>query len=249
MCLVALFFRMVPDAPIIVGANREEAYRRGGTPPQILEGPIRAAGGVDPVGGGTWLGVNANGLLVAVTNRRKSVVPESPPSRGMLVRRLLGCSSAGAAIDEAVRELTKTPYAGANFVIVDPKQAHVIEAGDWLRSRPLPPGLHVLSNRDVNDGSDPRVRHVHEWLGGRNLFRGSECIEALREVCSHAEPDNAPVCFRTPTRGTVSGSILALRAGKKPDTVDLAQSVYLHAQGAPCETPYEDYSDLLKQLS
>ena len=61
--------------------------------------------------------------------------------------------------------------------------------------------------------------------------------------------DNAPVCFRTPTRGTVSGSILALRAGKKPDTVDLAQSVYLHAQGAPCETPYEDYSDLLKQLS
>ena len=36
MCLLALFFRTVEDAPVVAGANREEAYGRGGTPPLTL---------------------------------------------------------------------------------------------------------------------------------------------------------------------------------------------------------------------
>ena len=30
MCLLALFYRVIEDAPIVAGANREEAYARGG---------------------------------------------------------------------------------------------------------------------------------------------------------------------------------------------------------------------------
>ena len=40
MCLLALMFRVVEDAPLIVGANREEFYSRGGEPPQVLDGPF-----------------------------------------------------------------------------------------------------------------------------------------------------------------------------------------------------------------
>ena len=54
MCLLALFFRVVEDAPVVVGANREEIYRRGGEPPRILDGPVRALAGIDPAAGGTW---------------------------------------------------------------------------------------------------------------------------------------------------------------------------------------------------
>src|SRR5918912_1275394 len=74
MCLLALLYRVASDAPVVVGANREEFYARGGDPPQVLGGA--AVAGVDPLAGGTWLGVNAHGLLVAVTNRRKSSVPQ-----------------------------------------------------------------------------------------------------------------------------------------------------------------------------
>src|SRR5207253_2764050 len=42
MCLLALFYRVVEDAPLVVGANREEAYARGGEPPRILDGVCRA---------------------------------------------------------------------------------------------------------------------------------------------------------------------------------------------------------------
>ena len=83
MCLLALFFRVAEDAAVVVGANREEAYARGGTPPQVLEGPPRAVAGLDPTAGGTWLGVNGHGLLVAVTNRPKSEAPAQPRSRGL----------------------------------------------------------------------------------------------------------------------------------------------------------------------
>src|SRR5438034_533440 len=99
MCLLALFFRAVEDAPLVVGANREEDYARGGEPPQILDGALRAVGGRDPVAGGTWLAVNERGVLVAVTNRHKSNPPARPRSRGLLVRELLGSATAAEAVE------------------------------------------------------------------------------------------------------------------------------------------------------
>jgi uncharacterized protein with NRDE domain len=241
MCLLALFFRVVEDAAVVVGANREEYYRRDGEPPRVLDDPILAVAGVDPVAGGTWLGVNANSVLVAVTNRRKSEVSARPRSRGLLTRELLSCPSAEAAVQHAIRALERQDYDGCNFLCADGERAVVIEAGDWLRVRPLPPGLHVLTNRDVNDASDARLNYALSWLGRRHYQTAEHCVQALRELCGQSEPDHPPMCFREPERGTVSSSIVALRG-------PLSRSIYLHAQGPPDRTPYEDYSALLHEL-
>src|SRR5438105_5742894 len=119
MCLLALFYRVVEDAPVVAGANREEFYSRGGEPPQILDGPLPAVAGLDPVARGTWFGVNQRGVLVAVTNRPKSDVSPKPRSRGLLARKLLGCPTAAVAVDTAARELDRRPYAGCNIVCAD----------------------------------------------------------------------------------------------------------------------------------
>src|SRR5438270_332777 len=158
MCLLALLYRVTNDAAVVVAANREEFYARRGDPPRRLDG-VPAVGGVDPMHGGTWLGVNAHGLLVAVTNRSRSQLPASPRSRGLLARELLGFASAAQASRHAAQVLDAGGYAGCNFLCVDRREAVVIQAGDWLRIRPLPPGVHVLSNRDVNDPTDLRVLH------------------------------------------------------------------------------------------
>src|SRR5205814_2375951 len=139
MCLLALMFRVVEDAPLIVGANREEFYARGGEPPRLLNGPVRAIAGIDPTAGGTWLGLNAHGVLIAVTNRRQSRPPDRPRSRGLLARDLLACESATAAVEMATRGLESGNYAGCNFVCADAESAAVIHSGDWLRVRLLPP--------------------------------------------------------------------------------------------------------------
>ncbi len=246
MCLLALGYRIVEDAAVVVGANREEFYRRGGEPPRVIETAAdgqasRAVAGIDPTAGGTWLGVNAHGVLVAVTNRPQSRPPQRPRSRGLLARDLLAFPTAHTATQYAIRELESGSYAGCNLVCADAASAAVIHAGDWLRVRPLPPGFHVLTNRDVNDPGDPRVAHVRGWLASRRCLAAEQCLEALRQVCAHHEPDNPPVCFRLADRGTVSSSLITVRA-------PLARSTWWHAQGPPDRTPYADCSSLFREL-
>lgn len=241
MCLLAILHRVCRDAPLVIGANREEYYARGGDPPRRLDG-LDAVAGVDPTHGGTWLGVNAKGVLIAVTNRHKSVLPDSPRSRGLLARELLRHNSAIEAASAAARELDGGPYAGCNFLCADQKAAVVIHAGDWLRVRPLPAGIHVLSNRDLNDPTDYRVGFAGEWLTRHDLSTSDLAVAAMRRLCRLREPAGGPMCFRHERRGSVSSSILVLRP-------DLRVSTYLHAQGPPDATPYADVSSLLRDLA
>lgn len=242
MCLLAILHRVCPDAHLIVGANREEFYARGGEPPRRLE-DVDAVAGVDPTQGGTWLGVNARGVLIAVTNRpSKTVIPDAPRSRGLLARELLGCASAGEAVAKAARALDGGPYAGCNFFCADAREAVVIHAGDWLRIRPLPPGIHVLSNRDVNDPTDHRASFAAAWLAQQDLTSSASALAQVANLCASHDPADAPMCFRHERRGSVSSSLIVLRSS-------LADSYYLHAQGSADVTPYTDLSPLLHQLA
>jgi hypothetical protein len=241
MCLLALYFRVAEDAPIIVGANREELYERGGDPPRILAGPCRAVAGTDPKAGGTWLGVNEHGLIIAVTNRSKTELPAQPRSRGLLARELLGLRSAAEAREEAVQQLGKNQYAGCNLLVVDRESAVVVHAGDWLRVRFLPPGIHCLTASDVDDGGDRRLAHALWFLNNHAYGLADQCVLALKSLCPQTGNGTPPICVHGERGGTVSSSIIVLRPM-------LLQSRYWHAQGSPDRTPYADYSSLLRQL-
>jgi hypothetical protein len=242
MCLIAMFYRVLEDAPLIVAANREEKYARGGEPPRILDGKAaRSLAGVDPVAGGTWFGVNEHGVVIAVTNRPKTDAPANPRSRGLLARDLLESRNATSAAARAAEELNAHPYAGCNVLCADAASATVIHAGDWLRVRPLPPGLHLLTSHDVDDASDRRLGHARWWLLQQAYGRPGDCIEALKELCGQTGNPDPPICLRGKDGGTVSSSIVCLRPS-------FEESVYLHAQGPPDVTPYEEYSPLLHEL-
>jgi uncharacterized protein with NRDE domain len=242
MCLLALFYRVVDDAPLVVGANREEFYNRPADPPRILEGPARAVAGMDRMASGTWLGVNEGGLVVAVTNRPRSQLPPQPRSRGLLARDLLGCRSAREAIDLATRELDQGRYAGCNILCADTERLVVFQAGDWLRIQHLPPGLHVLTNGDINDSRDARLAYVLGSLQQQSCQTAEECLDALRQLCAQRGNGHPPICLHGKARGTVSSTLLVLRS-------PLRKSTYLHAQGPPDRTPYQDYSHLLQEIA
>ena len=70
MCLLAVLYRLVPESPILVAANREEYYDRASQPPSIQSGKPRVLCGMDQRAGGTWLGVNQHGMFVGLCNRR-----------------------------------------------------------------------------------------------------------------------------------------------------------------------------------
>jgi hypothetical protein len=68
----------------------------------------------DPVSGGTWIGVNDDGLVVALLNRTMTsgVQRHAPQSRGSIVPRLLGCASVDRAVQasEALDSRTFEPF-------------------------------------------------------------------------------------------------------------------------------------------
>ena len=240
MCLLAVLFRVVDDAPVVIGANREEQYARGGEPPAIREGPRPFISGIDPVAGGTWLGVNDAGVVVGLTNRPKLTPPKNPRSRGLLVRDLFAAGSAREARDRAIEELRTAEYAGFNLLFADADDAVVIHGGEWLRITPLPPGEHVLTKGDVNQPGDERVAEALGRLRSRRFANADEALEELRRLCSHAEPP-VPVVVRGETHGTVSSTLMALRE-------PLRRSELFHAAGSPDVSPYQDLSEMFGKL-
>ncbi|MCA9188263.1 MAG: NRDE family protein, partial [Planctomycetales bacterium] len=119
MCLIAIQYKLVPDAPVLVAANREERYDRVSLPPSIQSGKPRVLSGIDQEAGGTWLGVNQNGLFVGACNRRKIMPALISRSRGLLCRDMLRAGSAREAMDLAMEEVMTGKYNGANFICAD----------------------------------------------------------------------------------------------------------------------------------
>ena len=91
MCSVIILRR--PDAawPLVLGANRDEMADRPWLPP-ARHWPDRpnVVAGLDELAGGTWLGLNDEGLVAAILNRPGTLGPEQGKrSRGELVLEAL----------------------------------------------------------------------------------------------------------------------------------------------------------------
>jgi len=243
MCVLALLYRVARNTPILVAANREERLDRPTQYPKIQSGHPRVVCGVDREAGGTWLGVNQHGLVVAVCNRPKAGLPLEPRSRGLLCRELLNLRSARDAAQRAASELSTGAYAGANYVCADAHYAAVIHGGNTIEIVELKPGLHIVSNGDVDDPHDER----HEYVRRKLTLHTLDSSVTFLAVASRAfarTPDAAGrrgVVLSNGDFGTVSSTLLSL-----PKRIQ--QSVYQYAPGPPSETPYDDLSALLRQV-
>ncbi|HEV7280162.1 MAG TPA: NRDE family protein [Pirellulaceae bacterium] len=243
MSLIAIQYRLVPEAPILVAANREEAYSRASLPPSIQSGKPRVLCGVDQQTRGSWLTVNQHGLFVAAANRPKLDAPIVPRSRGLLVRELARCQTSRQAVDVALDELSSDKYDGVNLIVADSESGWAIHGGDEPEATELRDGLSIIGNRNVNDPRDERVQLAHRLLTLQTLDSPVKFLAMASKVFARApmHPDRPQMILRGPNRGTVSSTLLAL--GKKP-----RDAIYQFAAGSPDETPYEDFSPLLRDI-
>src|SRR5207248_11424834 len=129
----------------------------------------------------------------------------------------------------------KNLYAGCNVLCADAERAVVLHAADWLRVRMLPPGLHVLTNHDINDESDSRLGYARWWLSEHTYANAAACVTALKALCAQPGGNTPPMCVHGERGGTVSRGIVALRA-------TLSCRVCLHAPAPPGRTPCHDHS-------
>ena len=213
MCWIAVLLRVNPHFPLIVAANREESRTRPAQAPFRWGGSPTVWAGRDELAGGTWLGVNAAGLVAAVTNRPADSRDATLRSRGLLCLDTLRCDSPGAARSFFGDELSRRRYNPFNLLCVSHREGWV---GTWQGEiRDLTPGIHVVSNfGDVDDDTLPVVREARDRISSLDVASPDidHLLRGLGRVCALTDLP-CPLCHVGGDYGTVSSSLVAV----KPD--------------------------------
>lgn len=145
MCLILFAYRVHPEYPLIVAANRDEYLDRPTEPAHFWKNPPDLLAGRDRVKGGTWMGITRGGQFAALTNyRNPSASLKNKKSRGLLVRDYLtGKLPPRKYLEELADHRASFP--GFNLLVGNLREL-------WYYSNqtgalcPVEPGIHGLSN-------------------------------------------------------------------------------------------------------
>jgi uncharacterized protein with NRDE domain len=252
-------FQDVPDAPLIVAANRDERLDRPAVAITVLrpDSP-RILGGRDELAGGTWLAVNEHGLVAGLTNQ-PSADGRDPTkrSRGELPLAFAGYRTAAEAVPGVRAELDPARYNPCWMLVGDRQSLFFIGIGSGSQPEveQLGPGLHILENAALRPESAKAAfvrRLVAEERAAQPDRGAAGTVAALEAVLRSNQPAvteprvdelgrtwppeiSAP-CVHTPAYGTRSAITVVVPAAGRPDV--------RVADGPPCDTPFRNQTRL-----
>ena len=194
MCLIAVAVDAHPRWRFVLAGNRDEFHARPTAPADFLDAGERSFGGRDLQAGGGWLQVDRAGRVAAVTNVRRGPREAAARSRGDVVADFVRGVASAADYLEALH-----PVAGEfgrfNLLLWD-GAGHYAGNHPDAHARRLPPGVHALSNADL-DTPWPKTEALRaamrEWVarGDRHTPReGADLLEPL--FVALANPAQAP---------------------------------------------------------
>jgi uncharacterized protein with NRDE domain len=245
MCLLVVLSRVVPGAPLVVAANRDEWLNRPAIPMTSLSDAPQIRGGRDARAGGTWLATSQSGLVAGLTNTPMTVPPTVPRrSRGelpLLLARVPGALEAARALQSSIRSEEFNPC----WILCGDRDALVyldLSTPGRPRVEPLDPGIHILENRPL--GPSPKTDFVRAQLGEppSDVDALTRRLESL--LASHEIPPAARTSEDRGPRGTGAACVHAGSYGTRS-----AQIVIVPDRGAPrirftsgpsCENPWHD---------
>ena len=162
MCLIAFAWRKHPRYRLVLAANRDEFHARASAPAQAWPDQPGIHGGRDLTKGGSWLLATEGDRIAAVTNVRNGLEAgdENRLSRGELV---LDFARATQRPSDWLAELSlrANTYGPFNLVIGAAGELHYASNRPRYRHRPLKPGVHALSNGDL-DAPWPKAKRVRD---------------------------------------------------------------------------------------
>lgn len=245
MCTLIAIHRRVAGSPLVVAANRDEYLDRPAEGPALRRtpaGPLLAP--LDIRAGGTWLGLNGQGVFSALTNLRNPNPDPTHKSRGMVVLQALEARSAEEAA-ESLAGLPAAAYNPFNCYVADAESAWLVVYQDEARLHALESGVHVIGNADAAAPAVPKVDRISIAARRAAELPAAEVLDALSTICREHGTGSDPLddtCVHVAdTYGTRSSLLLELNE-------DPGRSRLLYADGPPCKTGYEDSSALLDEL-
>ena len=258
MCTIVILRRPREPWPFIMAANRDEmAGRSWKAPGRHWPDRDHVVAGLDETAGGSWLGLNDDGVVAGVMNRPHTLGPaKGHRSRGELPLEALDHATAEDAA-EALSHLDAAAYRPFNLIVADARHAFWVRAaGDEddtatggiaqaIDVKPIPEGLSMITAHDLDDAASPRLAfHRPRFAAApapdpeRDDWGPWPALMASREAAHDAGPSGAMTVVTGTGFGTVSSSLIALpalgRFGVKPK--------FLFAAGRPGEALYRPIS-------
>jgi uncharacterized protein with NRDE domain len=233
MCLIVFAWQVVPGAPLIACANRDEFYDRPAAAAGSWPEHPQVYAGRDLQGGGSWMGITQEGAngpkFAAVTNIRGPQERRSDaPSRGALVADFLAGSLSAADYIASIAA-DSAAYNGFNLVLGDREQLIWYSnrgASDPRNGKPLEAGIYGISN-GLLDAPWPKVVRTKAQFASL-LCQGAPedaYFEMLADTTRAPDvrlPDTgiaieqervlSAVCIETPGYGTRTSTVVRLFA-------------------------------------
>ncbi len=182
MCLILVAWRVHPNFPCVVAANRDEYFGRPTAEADWWAEPSGILAGRDLQAGGTWLGVSRTGRFAALTNYRDpAAIRPDAPSRGTLVSGFLDndMPTAAGLKDIAQRGAQCNPF---NILCSDGRDLGVYESTTG-RGQILGAGVYALSNH-LLDTPWPKVTQAKSRLAEalNDLPQSAAMLDLLRDT-------------------------------------------------------------------
>jgi uncharacterized protein with NRDE domain len=236
MCTLAFALRPLPGIVFAASGNRNEFLSRPAREPMVERGFMTALLPRDLRSGGTWLGLNAHGLFVCLTNRRGAVLDPGRVSRGQLVVEALRSTTA-AGVKEWIAGVAANRHNGYHLLFADESEGGIAVCdGSRIQMRPLREGeLTIVTERSYGAGEG--LREAEVWRECHPLFMGGELSAAnLRPpMQQHGQTALEGACVHADDLGygTRSSIQLVVRDNR---TVEM-----LWTEGHPCTVEAIDY--------
>ena len=216
MCLIVLGWRVHPDFPLIVAANRDEFHAHPAAPAAFWEDHPGILAGRDLEAHGTWMGVSRSGKFAAVTNYRGGTEARAAESRGALVSRFL---ANGDQPGNYIQSLKPALYSGFNLLATDGEELWWMTNRDG-KPRRLEPRIYGLGNTLLDA---PEVEPVKKAFAAEVV--PAPAIESLFRLLESAKIVN-------PQYGTRCSTVLLkgkrTRYAERPFGPDGADGETLH---------------------
>ncbi|HYM38784.1 MAG TPA: NRDE family protein [Thermoplasmata archaeon] len=242
MCSLILLWRAVDHYDIVLGMNRDESAMRAADPPAFVDGNPALVVPKDRTAGGAWIGASGRGLAMALSNRRGRI-SATARSRGLLLVEALKSPTIPAADIYLQRETQAHEYNFFNLLAATRQDLRFFRYDGQVSVTRGHEGLNVLTNEGGNVAGDPKGELVQNLLSKAPTRTVQDAVRTLQSALrTHASGGGVSLCNHAMGGGTVSSTILAL------SNVDPGENVLLYADGAPCQTPYRDYGEVIRRL-
>ncbi len=239
MCTVLVLLRPGDAWPLVIGANRDERIDRPFEPPDRHwpDAPGIVAGR-DVLGGGSWFGINDDGVVATIVNGFDRLGPlAGKTSRGDIVLRALREPDAHRAV-RTVTEREPQRYRGFTLIVAGRDAAFAVTNDEHtMHSAELAPGHHLVTPEGCDVPESARyAAHFEAFRDAPPPDPGAgdwSSWTALLQRADRDDPHRAITVETGDAFGTVASTLLALPASRS------APPVLLFANGPPTSTPYQ----------